>query len=104
MAMMQTRRDLATMLVGVGTASFVGAGEVLADEGPPETTTIRIGYDSSICLAPDFLARELLRAEGFTDIRYLPHSLDAVAQGDYDFDFDSVTALLPFLDTSKPMT
>ena len=34
-------------------------------------TTIRIGYDPNICVAPQYIAEELLRAEGFTDIRYV---------------------------------
>ena len=40
----------------------------------------------------------------FTDIRYMPHSLDAVARGEYSFDFDSVAGLLPFLDAGEPIT
>jgi NitT/TauT family transport system substrate-binding protein len=76
----------------------------LADEGPPEVTTLRIGYDSSICLAPNFIAEDLLRAEGFTDVQYMPHSLDSVIRGVYSFDFDSVAGLLPFLDAGAPLT
>ena len=47
-------------------------GRSLADEGPPETTTIRLRRDPAICVAPWYIAEELLRAEGFTDIRYVP--------------------------------
>ena len=43
----------------------------MAAEGPLETTTVRLVNDGSICIAPEYAAEELLRAEGFTDIRYV---------------------------------
>ena len=48
------------------------AARRLADEGPPETTTIRLPMSANICWAPQYVAEELLRAEGFTDVRYVP--------------------------------
>jgi NitT/TauT family transport system substrate-binding protein len=98
------RRDFLATASLAGAASVLGPRPSLADEGPPETTTLRVGYDSSICVAPNFLAEDLLRAEGFTEIHYMRHSLDAVARGDYGFDFDSVAGLLPFLDAGAPIT
>jgi NitT/TauT family transport system substrate-binding protein len=44
----------------------------IAAEAPPETTRIRIGSVPSICLSPQYVAGELLRADGFTDIQYVP--------------------------------
>jgi NitT/TauT family transport system substrate-binding protein len=104
MQIIQSRRDFLASLSLASAAGLLGAPRSFADEGPPETTTLRIGYDSSICVAPNFIAEDLLRAEGFTDIQYMPHSLDAVARGDYSFDFDSVAGLLPFLDAGEPIT
>ena len=40
-------------------------------EPPPETTRIRIGKVPTVCLSPQYLAGELLRSEGFTDIEYV---------------------------------
>jgi NitT/TauT family transport system substrate-binding protein len=93
MPLIQTRRQLLAGLSAAGAAGLLGAGPALADEAPPEVTTIRIRretVDNSICNAPDFVAEELLRAEGFTDIRYVfvpsgaPYS-EAFAHGDVDF-------------------
>ena len=42
-----------------------------AAEAPPETTSIRLFRTPSICVAPQFVAEELLRSEGFTEIKYL---------------------------------
>jgi hypothetical protein len=45
--------------------------ESAAAEPPPETTRIRI-HDSPItCFAPVYVAEELLKAEGFTDVQYI---------------------------------
>jgi hypothetical protein len=52
-----------------GAAATFGSSATLADEGPPEVTTIRLTSDVNICLTPWYIAEELLRAEGFIDIR-----------------------------------
>ena len=38
-------------------------------EPPPETTAIRLAKIPGICIAPQYVAEELLHAEGFTDVR-----------------------------------
>ena len=40
-------------------------------EPPPETTRIRIGKVASVCLAPQYVAGELLHGEGFVDVQYI---------------------------------
>ena len=71
---MRRREFLTTTSLG-GTATLLGMRPTPADaEPPPETTTIRLIYDpenSGLCYAPVFLVSELLRAEGFTDVRYV---------------------------------
>ncbi len=47
-----------------------GAKAALAD-GPLETKTIRLTKLPSICLAPQYMAEDLLRAQGFTDVQYV---------------------------------
>jgi len=42
-----------------------------AAEPPPETTRIRLAQIPGICIAPQYVAEELLRAEGFTDVQYV---------------------------------
>ncbi len=66
-----SRREFLARACALGTASFLGAGRAASAEPRPETTRIRFGYDPVICVAPMFLAEELLRAEGFTDIEYV---------------------------------
>jgi NitT/TauT family transport system substrate-binding protein len=71
-------------------AGALGVRGSLAAEGPPETATIRLGRFVGICAAPVYTAEALLRAEGFTDVRYVPKPpLDVVARGEADFDIEA---------------
>jgi NitT/TauT family transport system substrate-binding protein len=68
---MITRRDFARTLTAVGTASLIGLPPITsAAEPPPETKRIRLPNRPSLCEAPAYVAEELLRGEGFTDITY----------------------------------
>ena len=40
----------------------------LAAEGQLETTTVRLPRIPATCLAPQYIAEQLLRADGFTDV------------------------------------
>src|SRR4051794_13053057 len=78
MPIVQSRRHLltnitvagATGFAGLSAASLYGSRKSVAAEPPPEVTTIRFEKDFATCLAPQ-VAEDLLRAEGFTDIRYV---------------------------------
>ena len=78
MAIMQRRRRFLSSLALAGAAGLVGVGAVVlgggrnsvAAEPPPEITTIRFEKDP-VTLHCAAVSEELLRAEGFTDIRYV---------------------------------
>jgi NitT/TauT family transport system substrate-binding protein len=105
----QSRRDF---LVGASVAAVVGvfgARGSLADEGPPEITTIRLAYYPNNCLVPLLVAEDLLHAEGFTDIRYVsePESFtfpELVARGDVDFANSFAGTLVSHMDDGLPIT
>ena len=51
------------------------------------------------------IAEDLLRAEGFTDIRYVPDlPVDAVARGDIDFDLETAAWVAYQVDAGEPIT
>jgi len=108
MLMMQTRRRFLTNLSLAGAAAFVGTPRALAAEGPPETTTIRLARQPTICVAPQFVAEELLRAEGFADIRYVdmptPEVPEAVARGAVDFSMAYASQFVMTVGSGKPVT
>ena len=63
MTIMQTRRRFLTTMSLAGAAGLALPPRSLAAEGPLETTTVRLSNNGSICLAPAFIAEELMRAE-----------------------------------------
>jgi NitT/TauT family transport system substrate-binding protein len=71
MPITHTRRRFITALSLAG-AGFVRGPKLLAGEGRPETTTVRLAKKIPVlCNAPQYIADDLLRAEGFTDIQYV---------------------------------
>ena len=67
-----SRREFVDTLTAAGTAALLGVRpESVGAEPPPETTTIRLFRNVTMCEAPQQVAEQFLRAEGFTDVRYL---------------------------------
>jgi NitT/TauT family transport system substrate-binding protein len=67
----QTRRRLLATLSSAIGAGLFGGSKAHAEETPLETTRIRLYDWSGICIAPQFVAEELLRSEGFTNVQYV---------------------------------
>ena len=69
-----SRREFLKGVSLAGTAALLGLdGDAVAAE-PPETTKLRLARASTACWAPLYLAEELLRSEGFTDVQYVRSS------------------------------
>lgn len=100
--MVQTRREF------VFTASAIAAGlldvePTLADDAPLETTTVRLIKIPGICIAPQYLAEELLRAEGFAEIGYVASEAgqvqaELIASGKADFSLNFAAPLVAQMD------
>ena len=108
MSMSQTRRRFLTTLSLAVVAGFVRAPRVLAAEGPPETTSVRFVKNPVICIAPQYAAAELLRAEGFTDIGYVETTTagavpQAIARGDADFSLGFAVNHIQAIDAGAPI-
>jgi NitT/TauT family transport system substrate-binding protein len=104
---MITRRDL---LRGVaGTAGLLGwpPGRA-AGEPPPETTRLRLYHSTSICVAPQYIVGELLKAEGFSDVPYVKVAVadvaKALASGKVDMSLNFVGPLVIQLDAGAAIT
>ena len=98
------RREALTGLGALATAGVWRPTAALADEPPPETTTIRLGFFPSICIAPQYVAEALLRLEGFTDIRYVvPEGLSPAGAGEIDFDMRTGPFAVARLDAGDPI-
>jgi NitT/TauT family transport system substrate-binding protein len=88
-----TRRDLLSVgICAASSALFWSAGARLRAEepnSPPEITTIRLAKSPAICIAPQYVVSDLLKAEGFTNVVYVQSDAGveqtrAVANGDID--------------------
>ena len=91
-----------------GAGIFLGLhSEGIAAEPPPETTKIRLVQTNSACQAPLYVADDLLRSEGFSEIRFVKQEgagvYKSLASGEADI---SVTFAAPFIleiDANKPV-
>jgi NitT/TauT family transport system substrate-binding protein len=105
----QSRRSFLAALSSAGAAGFLGAPPSFAQEAPPETTTIRLARSRSICIAPQYIAEELLRAEGFTDVRYVESDAGirqskSIGSGEIDFTLHFSPPLLIPIDAGEKIT
>ena len=108
MQIVQNRRHFLTGLSALAAAGLAGGRDAAAAEGPPETMTARIAAGPGICIAPQYVAEELIRAEGLSDFRYVATEpgiaqTDMLAGGDIDFAIDFATALVIPIDTGAPI-
>jgi NitT/TauT family transport system substrate-binding protein len=104
------RREL---LRGVGAAAaaaaLAGRFRTADAEPPPETTRIDLLQTASMCQAPQYVAEDLLRGEGFTDVRYIKKDgqraiADALASGEASINMHFSGPLILRLDTGAPIT
>ena len=73
-----------------GAVNVLGAQASLADEGPPETTTLRLARYPGICIAPGQIAEELLRARVHRyPVPDSPTAGDPVFSGEIDFSLET---------------
>ncbi|MEQ1949859.1 ABC transporter substrate-binding protein [Mesorhizobium sp. CN2-181] len=103
------RRKFLSGVTLAGTAGLLGlhSGPAAA-EPPPETTRIRLIRIPSICQAPQYVAEELLRGEGFTDVQYIQKRgtadiAPALASGEVDLSAHFAAPLLLHLEAGDPI-
>jgi NitT/TauT family transport system substrate-binding protein len=66
------RRQFLRRATPVGAAGLIGLRpEQVRAEPPPETATLKLLQFPSGCQGPIDVAEELLRLEGFTDVRFI---------------------------------
>jgi NitT/TauT family transport system substrate-binding protein len=107
-----TRRRVLTTLSMAGAAGFVRTPFGMAGEAGLETATVRIYANRpGICVAPQYIAEPLLRAEGFTDVRFVgltaitgAPAAHAVASGDADFTVTFAAPLAIAIDGGSAIT
>jgi NitT/TauT family transport system substrate-binding protein len=102
----QSRRDVLTTLSAIGAAGLTVGPNAFAQEAPPETNTIRLYKMPGICIAPQYVAEEMLKTEGFSDIQYFESGVNtyaALASGKADISMAFVANFLVAIDQEAPI-
>ena len=104
----RSRRDFLARVSAIGAAGLLHIPRTFAADPPPETTRIRL-MKASLCTAPAYVAEELLRAEGFSDVQYLdddPHEIGTskfVATGAADLNMSFGLTTLIRVEAGEPV-
>ena len=104
-----SRRRFLRGVTLAGTAGLLGLhARQVAAEPPPETTKIRLGKIPGLCIAPQYVAEELLQGEGFTDIQYVEtatgaSAVAALASGEAHINLTFAGPLIIRLDAGDPI-
>ncbi len=110
MQIIQNRRDFLAGASLAAAASALGARGSFAEEEALETTTVRLPrwVGGGYCWAAEYLAGELMRADGLTDVRYVQgdrsvESTEWIARGETDFDLNFPPNQVKSVDAGVPI-
>jgi NitT/TauT family transport system substrate-binding protein len=103
-----SRREFLSKAALAGAGTVLGLrSESLAADPPPETTKLRIGQSTSACQAPLYVAEELLRTEGFSDVTYVKQQgvgiYKSLASGEVDISVNFVPGFILEVDAGNPV-
>ncbi len=102
------RRAFLRGMTTAGLASAIGAPAAWAAAEPLETKTIKLVKIPGICVAPQYIADELLRAEGFSEVQYVyvpdgAGTYKVLASGEADISMAFVAPFLIQVDAGSPI-
>ena len=104
-----SRREFVRGLSLAAAGGLLGRpAETGAAEPPPETRKLRLAQFGSICVAPQYVADELLKTEGFADVQHVkvegPADISkALATGAADINLHFAGPLIIQLDAGDPI-
>jgi NitT/TauT family transport system substrate-binding protein len=100
-----SRRTFLANAAAMGVASLFAIPRPAVAEPPPEVRKIRIVHSPAICLSPQYLAEELLRLEGFSEIEYVDQpiakTLGLVEAGRADMTMGAAPDVVAALDAGR---
>jgi NitT/TauT family transport system substrate-binding protein len=100
-----SRRTLLANASAFSAAALLGMLRPVAAQLPPEVRRIRFVHTPAICLSPQYLAEEMLRLEGFSEIEYvdlpIAKSLHVVEEGRADMTMGASPDVVAALDAGR---
>lgn len=100
-----SRRRFIADASALGAASLVGSSGTTATDLPLETTKVRLVHAPGLCLAPQYIAEEFLRLEGFTEVEYArdwsTYPAKAIEEQRADFTQDAAWTFLPSVEAGR---
>ena len=106
---MNRRRFMAAAAVGGAAAWLDGRAPAAATDGALETTKIRLTQIPGICVAPQYIAADLLKSEGFADVQYVnvgvgaADTTQAIAAGNADMSMAFIAPFILKVDAGLPI-
>jgi NitT/TauT family transport system substrate-binding protein len=103
-----SRRRFLGGLALAGTAGLLGLhARPVAAQPPPETPKLTLVQVPSLCVAPQYVAEELLQAEGFHEVQYVKTiagaaNMRALATGEADLSTDFAGPFVLSVDAHNP--
>lgn len=109
MSSAQERRRFLQTIAATGAAVALGGRPGSAADGVLETTRVRLTSAAGICVAPQYLAGELLLADGFTEVTFVPAmkgppGAAMIGRSEADFTSTLAASAVVSIDARDPIT
>jgi NitT/TauT family transport system substrate-binding protein len=101
-----SRRRFLSGVSVLSTTSLLGLPQMASAEPPPEITRVALSNLGALCFAPQFVAEELLKLEGFTDVEYVDVNDDipTTLAESADLSMFGGPSIIPAIDKGYPIT
>lgn len=101
-----TRRDFLARASALGVMSVFQAPQIASAGQPPEIRRVRLSNIGALCFAPQFVAEELLRFEGFSEVEYVDveNDIPTTLADSADFSMFGGPSIIPAIDKGVPIS
>ncbi|MFN0040772.1 MAG: ABC transporter substrate-binding protein [Burkholderiales bacterium] len=109
-----SRRNFLKQSSALGATSLLGIPGLASAEPPPEVRTVRFIFAPAMCMAPQYIAEVLLRAEGFEHVEYVRTTAPSgkytkiwlpgqISEGKADFTMSASPGIVSAIDSGAPI-
>ena len=101
-----SRRRFLAGASALGATSLFGLPQIASAEPPPEISRVALSNLGALCFAPQFVAEELLRFEGFSEVEYVKvvDDIPTTLAESADLSMFGGPSIIPAIDKGYPIT